>query len=272
MRYDLLICIRCHNHVDFTIDTYQAAQAYTSSNAEVVFAVDGGHKKFAQKMLSLCGPDRVYVAERRWGWGAGLYSLLIESYLYFRQRWEFNHYQSIDYDTLYIGPEADKTLLDSITSERIGLLGCYRSCNAHWEAVYKKQKEKFEKVFGKVPSSYIPGEGVQGGYMTLTASGLQAMEEAGMFEPPFANAKDFTMVADDHLLPIFIRMCGLDIKNVSKFAACYWSARSDPRGFEKKGIKLFHPTKLKPRNTNRSTEVEIRNYFRQVRKAPDLLK
>lgn len=269
---DLLIVIRCCNEpVSFVIDTYQAAQHHTSDSTDVVFAVDGDNPQFSRKLISLFGGDRVYVGSRRWGWGAGLFSLLIESYLHFRTKYNFHHFQSIDYDTLYLGGGADKMVLDHITSPEVGLLGCYRRRNEHWEAIFLRERKKFEQVFGQVPISYMPGEGVQGGMMTLTASLLYEMEKRYMFVPPFLNAKKFTHIADDHLLPIFVRMCGLDIVDVSEFACCNWKASDDPRGMEKKGVKVFHPTKLRPNNKNKSTEIEIRNYFRKKRNAPDLL-
>ena len=270
--YDLLICIRCHDKLKFVVDTYQAAQAYTSSNTEVVFAVDDGDSSIGKKMMSMFGPQRVYLSRRRWGWGAGLFCLLIESYKYFRDLHSFHHFQSIDYDTLFIGPEVDRAILDRITSEQIGLLGCHKETNEHWKTIYERDKEKFHKTFGPASPSYNPGEGVQGGCMVLTETLLQRMESRGMLNLPFTEAKKHTNIADDHLLPIFVRMCELDIVNISKIAHCHWNAKRDPRGLEKKGVKVFHPTKLRANNPNASTEIEIRNYFRQVRKAPDLLR
>ena len=273
MKSDLLIVIRCAGEdIGFVIDTYQAVQYYTSDSTEVVFAVDGGNEKFAKKLVDLFGEKKIYVAMRHWGWGAGLYSLLVESYLHFRNIYEFNHLQSIDYDTLYIGEGADKMLLDKINSDKIGLLGAYRSHNEHWKMQINKEKEKFGRTFGKIPLTCFSGEGIQGGWMTLARVLLDKMEKRKMFEPPFSVAKDYTGIADDHLLPIFVRMCGLEIVDASNFVCCNWKAREDPRGLEKKGVKVFHPTKLVPHNKNKSTEIEIRNYFRRIRKCPDLLK
>jgi hypothetical protein len=270
---DMLVCIRCHNHLAFVVDTYQAAKAYCSDSTEVVFAVDGECPGiFAKKLVSFFGEEKVFIGAQRYGWGAGLYGLLVESIKHFRHYYKFHHFQSIDYDTLFIGPEADRAIMDQITSPSIGLLGCYQSKNAHWEAVYHNQKKIIHDTFGDPGPKYRPGEGVQGGCMTLTAALLAAMEERGMMDPPFSIAKEYVKVADDHLLPIFVRMCDLKIRDVSHFAECHWRARRDPRGIEKKGIKVFHPTKIRPGNSNRSTEVEIRNYFRGVRKAPDLLR
>jgi hypothetical protein len=108
--------------------------------------------------------------------------------------------------------------------------------------------------------------------MTLTRSAIDELTRHGMLDPPYSQAKKYTTIADDHLLPIFVRMCGLTVKDVSTFARCSWRAREDPRGLEQKGFKVFHPVKLTPKNDNRSTEVEIRNYFRKLRGATDRLR
>ena len=272
MKLDLLVVIRCHAKLDFVIDTYQAAKYCLGEGADVVFAVDATPTLFASKMVEIFGANRVYCAPTNCGWGAGLYTLLVESIKYFKRIYEFSHLQSIDYDTLYIGADGARAILDQIDQPTIGLLGCHNKNNEHWKAIFKKTRKQFEKVFGVVSDSYITGEGCQGGYMTLTQAALQAMECRGMFHPPYSVAKRYTSIADDHLLPIFVRMCGLTIKDVSSFARCSWRAREDPRGIERKGYKVFHPVKLTPKNENRSTEIEVRNYFRTIRGAPDRLR
>lgn len=268
----MLVVIRCHAFTDFVIDTLSSVQYYTSSDSTaVVLAVDGTSKQFGEKMVRLFGADRVFVSGTHWGWGAGLFSLLIESIQYFETKYEFNHFQSIDYDTLYINHGADIAIMNKITNPQVGLIGVHSKQNDHWRSVYGKEKAKFTAVFGIPPSTYIPGEGVQGGCMSLSAALLHEMKIRGMFSAPYAIAKNYTSIADDHLLPIFTRMCGMEIVDISEFAYCHWNIPVDPRGLEKK-YKIFHPTKLRARNKNRSTEIEIRNYFRKLRGAPDLLK
>lgn len=271
--FDLLICIRCNDNIDFVIDTYQAAVKYTSPETSLItFAIDGNsHQVFKDRMLKIWGPDLVYISKQACGWGAGLYTLLVESYIYFNNKHSFNHFQSIDYDTLFIDAEVDEAILNEIDSPDIGLLGKYRSNNAHWKAVYEKNQVKFEKTFGSPGPNYIPGEGVQGGCMVMTRTLLTEMGKKGMFGSPFIDAKKYTAVADDHLLPIFTRMCDLKIKRLPSFAECHWRAKRDPRDAVKEGVKIFHPTKIKPDNKSRSTEIEIRNHFRQIRNEVDLL-
>ena len=271
--YDLLIIIRCHDYADLVVDTFQSVIHNTSPNTtKVVFAIDGGFPTFAEKMLHFFGRDCVYVSNQRWGWGPGLYSLLSDSYLYFSQIYKVSHIMSIDYDTLFLGPDVDKNILDSITDDKIGLLGCRLVKNAHWADTFEREQSRFVPIFGNPGPKYRRGEGVQGGAMILTNSLLTAMHERKMFGPPYSIAKFHTTIADDHLLPIFVRICGLEIVDTTTFACCHWTATQDPRGLERKGIKIFHPTKLRPRNKSRTTETEVRNYFRKLRGCKDLLK
>lgn len=274
MKYDSLVCIRAcaANPIDFVIDSFQAAEHCCSPEIKVVIAVDGPVTKYSEKVHSLFGADRVYLSTRHWGWGAGLFSLLVNSISYFRTRFEFNHFCSIDYDTLFISENAGKLLLDSIQNDNVGLIGCHGKRNDHWKEIFNKSRESFISTFGDPGPKYITGEGVQGGTLLLTNTLLREMEQRNMFNPPYSVARNHTCIADDHLLPIFVRMCGLEIQDISKFASCYWNVKCDPRGLEKKGIAIFHPTKLRANNKNRSTEVEIRNYFRKLRGCQDLLK
>lgn len=265
VHYDLIVCIRCHKHFDFVVDTAESVRANTGQGTLVTFAVDGGARKLADQLRGVYGPEHVYEAARNWGWGAGLFCLLVESISYFGGIHSFSHFQSIDYDTLYLAPGADRMILDSITSDRVGLLGCYCPRNSKWRKTFGEEREGFTKTFGPVPATYVQGEGVQGGYMTLTRSLLDRMIQRGMLGRPFAEAKRYTSIADDHLLPIFVRMCGLEIVDVRDKAECYWQARRDPRGLEKEGVYVYHPTKVSPRNQSRSTDIELRNYFRNIR-------
>jgi hypothetical protein len=271
--YDLLIVIRCYEkeHIDFLIDTYDAINFSITPRTKVVFAVDGGSIKFQEKMIRFFGASNLYFSQTHWGWGTGLFCLMLESIQYFQQKIAFNHFMSVDYDTLFINKNVDSQILNEIKNEKFGLLGVRRQKNEHWGQIYRAEKEKFIQTFGNPGSSYYEGEGVQGGAMILTKTLLQAMEQRNMFNPPYTIAKKYTTIADDHLLPIFVRMCNLDIVDITKFAACYWHAQCDPRGLEKRGISIFHPTKLKPNNKNRSTEIEIRNYFRKIRSCADFL-
>lgn len=267
----MLVCIRCHDYLDLVLDTTQSVQANTDpSKVHVVYAVDG-NQTLALQLRELTAPENVFCAKTKWGWGTGLWCLLSESLQFFKTFHTFEHFQSIDYDTLYIGEGADTRVLDIIAKNpTAGLLGCRRKDSSHWRNVFQKEKAQFEKTFGQVPSTYLQGEGIQGGFMTLTSNFIEAMAQRGMWNAPFAEAKRHTMIADDHLIAIFCRMCSLDIVDVSSWAECSWTAPRPPQGIEKEGRLVFHPTKLAPRGHNRGTELQVRNYFRRLRAVKEL--
>jgi hypothetical protein len=210
-------------------------------------------------------PGAVYCARSPWGWGAGLYGLLAESIVWSRQLWQYSHFLSIDYDTLFIGSGVDEVLLNQITDLSIGLIGEYTVRNTHWFEIFNRDKVRIQEKLGPIPRSYREGEGIQGGVMVLTNTLLLEMERRGMLSPPFSTAKTFTGIADDHLLPLFCRMCGLEIAQIGETVYAKWQLDRDPVGLEKKGVKVFHPTKLRPDCRDRNAELRIRNYFRGLR-------
>jgi len=269
--YDLLVCMRCHDHLPLILDTLNSVEHYTDSRYTLpVLAVDH-NQRLADKLRKHLGENRVYCSSRRWRWGCGLYGLLAESLEWFGYRYKFSHFMTIDYDTLFIAEGADTALLGRITDLGIGLLGEYNPTNFHWESVFSREKDKIAKLFGLIPSDYIPGEGVQGGAMLLTSSLIQAMRRRGMLQGVFRDAVDRGItIADDHLLPLLCRMCGLTIETTKPITYCHWTITCDPRGLEKKGYKLFHPTKLRPNNCDRASELAIRNYFRRIRGEEEL--
>lgn len=264
--YDLMVCIRCHTHLDLVLDTAASVRANTDpENTIVTFAVDGGCSAFAAELTNAVGSDLIHVSGRRRGWGAGLWTLLAESITEFDRRFRFLHFQSIDYDTLYLAPGADKAVLDRINEPSIGLLGVHCKNNQHWYQVIDKQKKRLVEKLGPFPPNYVWGEGVQGGCMTLTRSCIEAMYDRRLLEPPLSEARKYTHVADDHLITLFTKMCNHTIVDVSSFAKCTWTAQGDPRGIEKKGILIFHPTKMSPHNKTRFADLRVRNYFRLLR-------
>ena len=262
---DLLICIRCHAFPTLILDTYDSVKwSCDDGTTEVVCAIDE-NVKLEKRLSTLIGKDKVYCSKRKHGWGVGLYSLLLESIEYFEKRINFSHFLSIDYDTLFIGKNADHRLLSLINDQFIGLIGNHSFVNLHWLHRFEAEKESLVDTFGVIPRSYNPGEGVQGGCMLLTCNLIQVMKQRGHFQPPFTEVKKHITIADDHLLPLFTRMCGMDIIDSSSVTDCRWNASRDPRGVEKTRICVFHPIKLKPGNEESKTEKEIRNYFRGLR-------
>lgn len=262
---DLLICVRCHKDLAFIMDTISSVEAYTDPDCTAVFAAVDCNPRLARRLRRSLGEDRVYCSSKRWWWGAGLYGLLVESIVWAEHRFSFSHFLTIDYDTLFIAPGGDLMLLNLVNDVGIGLVGQYNPTNFHWRRIFEREERIIKERFGHVPASYTPGEGVQGGCMLLTRALIDKMKRRGMFQGRFRDAKAHTSIADDHLLPLFCRMCGLEIVTSSGFTYCCWKITRDPRGLEKKGFKIFHPTKLRPNNKDHRSEMEIRNYFRRLR-------
>jgi len=262
--WDLLICIRCHAYPALIRDTIDAVQKYTDPRTtKLICAVDNQPRVAATLERTL--PGHVYCSQISWGWGAGLYGLLAESILWANSRWKFGHFLSIDYDTLFIDEDVDQFLLGLITEPEIGLIGEYNARNVHWEKIFATEKKSIKKAFGSIPRTYRPGEGVQGGLMLLTNGLLQQLSSRSMLTPPFSNARNVTRVADDHLITLFCRMCELEIAQVAEGAYIRWHLDCDPIGLQKRGIKVFHPTKIRPGHVDPRAEKGVRNYYRHLR-------
>ena len=263
--YDLLICLRCHAYRDLILDTIDAVKCYTDSDVtKIVCAVDKNNRSLA-KHIERVLPQAVHCSGHSWGWGAGLYGLLAESIIWADERWNFSHFVSIDYDTLFIKKGADQIILNHITDPEIGLLGHYGARSTHWEEIFNKDKLKIRKYLGEIPKTYHPGEGTQGGCMILTRTFIDALKRKGMLISPFAIAKNITQIEDDHLVTLFCRMCGLEIVQVSEQLHIRWQLDCDPLGLEKKDIYIFHPTKVVPSKSGQSIEKTVRNYYRTLR-------
>jgi len=265
MRYDLVVCVRCHASPALILDAVDAAMwSCDAKNTLVVCAVDGV-KRIADGLKKVLSPDHVYCSDRKWGWGVGLYSLLIESIEYFETKFEFSHFVSIDYDTLFIRERGDQQLLSYLVDPDFGLYGHRQINNEHWRVKFEREKHEIEENVGSVPVKYVPGEGVQGGCMLLTRMLIDRLRTRGYFSGRMREPGKFTSIADDHLLPLFTRICGLDIGDMSQSICCRWKATEDPRGMEKKNIYVYHPTKIRPGQDGARVDIQIRNYFREIR-------
>ncbi len=262
--YDLLVCIRCHTLPSFVEDTIDAVRTYTNASATKIMCAVDNRPKVARR-LERALPKAVYLSRVGWGWGAGLYGLLAESILWAEERWRFSHFLSIDYDTLFIGKNADELLLSLINDSSVGLIGEYNVAHQHWKTMFEKDKRAIKQHLGPIPRTYHAGEGTQGGCMLLTRVFLDQLRKRGMLIAPFAVAKNFTSIADDHLIPLFCRMCGLEIAQISEEVHVRWQLDCLPTRLEKKGIKIFHPTKIRPGVRDPSVERKVRNYYRNLR-------
>jgi len=262
---DLVVCVRCHKDPTMITDSVDAARYYTGENTEVVCAVDG-IPELAVRLDQGCHIP-TYCSRKRWGWGAGLYTLLVEAIEWIWDKYGPCHVCSIDYDTLFINEAVDDFALGLITSEKIGIVGRHIPDNERWRDTFNKEERKLRKKVGEIPTDYIAGEGVQGGFMLLTQAMITNMKRAGYFKAPLRFPKEFTTMADDHFIVLVCRCLGLDIVHGGDPFCCEWKAIRDPRGAEKEGIKVFHPIKMGNAfdHYNRQLELEMRNYFRKIR-------
>ena len=265
MKYDLVVCVRCHANPALILDAVDAAKwSCDPSTTLVVCAVDGV-ERVAEALKKVLPADQVYCSSRKWGWGVGLYTLLIGSIEFFESKFEFSHFVSIDYDTLFLRERADQQLLSYVVDPEIGLFGHRQINNEHWRVKFERERRKIEKNVGSVPTRYVPGEGVQGGCMLLTRMLIDRLHKRGYFSDQMREPGKFTSIADDHLLPLFTRICGLDIGDMSKTICCRWKSTEDPRGMEKKDIYVYHPSKIKPGKGGEMVDIQVRNYFREIR-------
>ena len=262
---DLIICVRAHKDATLVLDCLDSVKwSCDPSTTQICAAVDA-NAALAQRLQDCHIPT--YLSPVKRGWGVGLFSMLMDSINWARGKWGITHFMTIDYDTLFLNQGVDAYFLSLITSEQIGLIGKHNPDNVHWRDVFGKQKKSIEKVLGPTPPGYIPGEGVQGGCFALTSAGIQALAKNGFLAPPKKEAKHYTTIADDHLITLVTRCCGMSIVDGGAELACSWKAYRDPRGLEKKGILVFHPVKMVSffQAQHRGTEIEIRNYFRRLR-------
>ena len=262
---DLVICCRTHKDPTLVLDTLDSVKwSCDPSTTQICAAVDA-NPALAERLQDCHIPT--YLSPVKRGWGVGLFSMLMDSIIWAQQQWGNTHFMTIDYDTLFLNPGVDSYFLSLITSESVGLIGRHNPNNVHWKDVFGKQKKSIERVLGPIPLDYIPGEGVQGGCFALTSAGIQALAKNGFLAPPKKEAKHYTTIADDHLITLVMRYCGLAVMDGGAKLACSWKAYRDPRGMEKSGILVFHPIKMTSafQAQHRGTEIEIRNYFRRLR-------
>ena len=219
--------------------------------------------KLARSLRKKIGNDSVYLSSVRFGWGAGLCSMLLESIQFFEQRFQFSHFLSIDTDTLFIARGADSKILNFVSSHNIGMIGKHLIATK-WKQRYSTFKGEVKKIFGKIPPQYIPGEGVQGGCMLITDSFISEMRKREFFKPPVIEIHRYIPIPDDHLLPLMCRVCNLEIVNAFPTIHAQWRATIDPRSLDSTVSCVFHPTKLRPRSS-KEIKKKIRKFFREKR-------
>jgi len=256
---DLLVCIRCHRSPEEVLDTVESVEWSCDDSVTKVFCAVDGAPPIAGFLSKVMGKDRVFCSSVRWGWGAGLYGLMAETINHFEKVSPFCNFLSIDYDVLFLRQGADHALLSMIQGPEIGLIGRYKACDQNWATTFASDRDRILRLVGKIPKAYKPGEAVQGGAMLITGVMLAKMAARSMFHPPFSITKRFTALSDDHLLPLFCRVLGLEIKNAGKLIDCSWRRYKDPRKLKGDNPKIFH--------LDRATSgyMKLREHFRVER-------
>ena len=270
-QYEYLVCIRCHDYLDFVVDTYQAALHFLDlKRTRIVIAVDN-NRSFCKalrgvlKNTDISDAD-IFITSSRRSWGAGLFTLLLESIAHFSSIHSFKHFVSMDYDALLLDTGLETRLDFAATHEAIGLVGCHTFVNPHCKTILRKEKASFTRIFGSFPTKYNIGESIQGGCFCITDLMLKAMYEKGLFQEPYLNAYQHTKMTDDYLVPYIARICELNISDAINFMQCTWKAKEDPRSL--RPVIVYHPMKF----ASRAYDVEVRNHFRSRRYETSLLK
>ena len=264
MIYDLVICIRCHEWPGLVLDTLDSVLSFTNQKrVRVICGVDRNNQKLAKAVRPKC--NGVVCSGTSWGWGVGLYGLLCESIEYAKSQWQFCHFMSIDYDTLFIGPGADEAALDHITDSAVGLIGEREPRSVRWSKVFETDKGRLLERYPGIPETYTPGEGVQGGCFLMTAALIEEMTKRSYFHSPTRSARSFTKLADDHFVALLCRLCGLQIASWDSRFKIQWKFDGDPFALVDKGVLAFHPTKLRPGKGGPGPERAVREHYQQLR-------
>ena len=273
--YKLVIAIRCHDFPLFVLDTVAALFHYASTAPLVVLSIDNARnrdnrkQKEVAKVICKSYPQvRCYLSPQHWGWGPGLYGLLCDTIHWLDKMPDitYDHFLTIDYDTLFIGEGPDSTMLRMAESyKNVGLIGRYIHGKTHWRGVFNRNKDKIEKLLGEIPPTYVVGESVHGCSMLLTKAGLAAMKSLGLLSNPFRIVKKHIPMADDPWTALMIRKTGLDIKGLGGKFSLNWQQASDYENYIREGYRMMHPAKVY--NNNRVVQIELRcrNFFRKHR-------
>lgn len=273
--YKLAIAIRCHAYPLFVLDTVDALFHYADTSPLVVLSIDNSYRNDDRQQKAIVDvvqkvyPQvRCYCSSQNWGWGPGLYGLLCDTvhWLDSMKDVSYDHFLTIDYDTLFIGRGPDAKMVAMADGyKNVGLIGRYIHGKTHWRTVFNKHRAEIIDMLGGVPPTYEVGESVHGCSMFLTKIGLKKMHELGLFSDPFRNVKQHVPMADDPWTALMIRKTGLDIKGLNSGFSLSWQQASDYETYIREGYCMMHPAKVY--NNNRRVEIELRcrNFFRKHR-------
>jgi len=256
----LTICIRCHKSPDLIRDTIESIRKYCSKeNYHLMLAIDN-KPNLAKKFDIPC-----YVSTTPCGWGAGLFKLLCESIEFAEGYFEYGHFVSIDYDTLFIQDGVDEALLEHLDDQNIGLVGNAEKSNTRWKKAFDFSKREIEDVYGPAPEGYVQGEGVYGGMFMITRLMIDRMKQYGYLRSPRKNLDSHCRVADDHMTPRVCKSLGMTVRQLDKRFQILWDLTTDPFELLGRGVIAFHPTKVKPLSKDIALERKVRRFYKDKR-------
>ena len=275
--FELVVAVRCHKWPHLVVDTLSSIFNFASSYPLVVIACDH-NPKIASVVQAAFPQVRCYVSPHRWNWGAGLYGLLADTinWLDAMSDITYDHFLSIDYDTLILGPAFDRIMLNQLARlPGIGLAGSYTKRSANWRAKYGQSRTAIHQIVDPklLPEDYEPGESCLGGFMWLTPECLEVMRARGYFRDPFRDIRGKINLYDDPWTTLLVRAAGFnvwDIKKMTHYAHIAWSSPGDWQNYLRRGLKVFNMAGLS-RDKNKMTEINVRNVFRMDRQERLLL-
>jgi len=278
--YKLAIAIRCHMWPQLVLDTVRSVFHYSRTYPLVVLSCDA-NPRIGPSVQEKYPQVRYFVSQGRWGWGSGLYGLLSDTinWLDGMRDIKYDHFLSIDYDTIAIGKDFDGILLRELAKHpSVGLAGSHVPRSANWQHKYSKSRETILKCFnGQAvewpPPNYTPGESCLGGFMWLTPQCRESMREKGFFQNPFRDIRGKIDLADDPWMALLVRASGygiLDIKKLDHYGHIAWQSPGNWRMYPEQRMRIFNLGSIS-RGHDKTQELLTRNFFRKLRREKYLL-
>lgn len=278
--YPLVVAIRCHLWSKLVLDCVDAVFHYARTFPLVVLQCDN-NPRIGPTVQASYPQVRYHVSSGQWGWGPGLYGLLADTitWLDAMRDIRYDHFLSIDYDTLIINQDFDGVLMRELARHpQMGLAGCHAYSSANWERRYRDSRAAIIRTFdaGGVPYTpgvYNPGESVLGGFMWLTPQCRQRMRELGFFRDPFRDIRGKIDLADDPWMALLVRCAGFDIYNIRRidnYGHIFYTEPGDWRLHHDRGLKVFNLGHIS-RAKDKTDELLARNVFRRYRRKKTLL-
>jgi len=279
MHHKLAVTIRCHLWPGLVLDTLSAI--FRNSTTTPLVGIASDHNQSLAAAVQKRFPQvKCYVSAENWKWGAGLYGLMSETILFLDSLKDvtYEHFLTIDYDTLPIGRGWDEVLLNAIEKNPAhGLFGSHIYASPNWAARYWEAESVIRDIFASrglkaPPKSYIPGESCLGGMMALSRVCLNRMRDLRLFDAPFRDIRGRTKLVDDPWTALLVRATGCEIFDLKSFRDyCFISYQSagEWRSYVRRGLKIFNLGELS--RGDKTGEIVCRNHFRAIRRERRLL-